>query len=164
MATTQITVERISRVSSRSFDEVVAAMDREIGHPDMPAFWKEIAVARDLAAVERTVNAAVGRSGFMLFARLDHGQFLRKTQGEGAPRILRYIIGNPLIMQAMARHVPDAGSYAPVTILIDERPDGVHLSYDSMASLLAPYGSLASLEVARELDKKVDSLLAIIAQ
>jgi hypothetical protein len=31
-------------------------------------------------------------------------------------------------MKEMAKHVPDAGSYAPVTILVDEREDGVHLS------------------------------------
>ncbi len=51
---------------------------------------------------------------------------------------MRFMIGNPLIMKEMAKHVPDAGSYAPVTILVDQRPDGVHLSYDNMASLLAP--------------------------
>jgi hypothetical protein len=42
--------------------------------------------------------------------------------------MIRFVIGNPLIMKEMAKRVPDAGSYAPVTILIDERPDGVHLS------------------------------------
>jgi len=46
-----------------------------------------------------------------------------------------------------------------VTILVDERADGVHLSYDSMASLLVPYGSPAALVVARELDAKVERLL-----
>ena len=59
----------------------------------------------------------------------------------------------------MVKHLPDAGSYAPVTILIDERPDGVHLSYDRMASLLAPYESTEALSVARELDSKVETLL-----
>jgi len=49
----------------------------------------------------------------------------------------------------MVKHVPDAGSYAPVTVLVDERADGVHLSYDRMASLLAPYENLDALEVAR---------------
>jgi hypothetical protein len=63
-------------------------------------------------------------------------------------------------MQAMARHIPDAGSYAPVTLLIDERTDGVHLSYDTMASLLAPYGHPEALHVARDLDVKVGELLA----
>jgi hypothetical protein len=29
---------------------------------------------------------------------------------------------------------PDAGSYAPVTVLVDERAEGVYLSYDRMTS------------------------------
>jgi hypothetical protein len=68
-------------------------------------------------------------------------------------------MGNPLIMMEMAKHVPDAGSYAPVTVLVDERPDGVHLSYDRMASFLASYGNPDALRVAEYLDKKVESLL-----
>jgi len=63
----------------------------------------------------------------------------------------------------MAKHVPDAGSYAPVTVLVDERADGVHLSYDRMASLLAPYENAAALNVARELDAKVEAMLASAA-
>ena len=62
-------------------------------------------------------------------------------------------------MKRMVEHVPDAGSYAPVTILIDERGDGVHLSYDRMASFLAPYGNAEALAVARDLDSKVESLI-----
>jgi hypothetical protein len=31
-------------------------------------------------------------------------------------------------MKEMVKHVPDTGSYAPVTILVDERLDGVRLS------------------------------------
>ena len=72
---------------------------------------------------------------------------------------MRFMIGNPLIMKEMAKHVPDAGSYAPVTILVDQRPDGVHLSYDKMASLLAPYGNPKALAVARDLDSKIENLL-----
>ncbi len=72
---------------------------------------------------------------------------------------MRFVIGNPLIMKEMAKHVPDAGSYAPVTILVDERPDGVHLTYDKMASLLAPYGNPDALAVARDLDSKIENLL-----
>ena len=70
---------------------------------------------------------------------------------------------NPLVMKQMAEHVHDAASYAPVTILIDERPDGVHLSYDRMASYLASYGNLAALEVARTLDARIEALLTAAA-
>ena len=63
-------------------------------------------------------------------------------------------------MREMVKHVPDAGSYAPVTILIDERPDGVHISYDRMASFLAPYENVEALKVAKDLDAKVEALFA----
>jgi hypothetical protein len=62
-------------------------------------------------------------------------------------------------MKEMAKHVSDAGSYAPVTVLVDDRADGVHLSYDRMTSFLAPYRNRDALEVARNLDTKVEGLM-----
>jgi hypothetical protein len=62
-------------------------------------------------------------------------------------------------MKEMVKHVPDAGSNAPVTILMDERPDGVYVSYDKMESCLWPYGSSEALAVARNLDAKITTLL-----
>jgi hypothetical protein len=44
-------------------------------------------------------------------------------------------------------------------VLVDERADGVHLSYDRMASFLAPYENRDALEVAMDLDRKVEDLL-----
>jgi uncharacterized protein (DUF302 family) len=99
----------------------------------------------------------------MEFARFDIGEVLRKDHRGASPKILRLLIGNPIIMKDMAQHVPDAGSYAPVTILIDERQKVVHLSYDRMASLLAGYESADALRVARALDEKVERLLTAAA-
>jgi uncharacterized protein (DUF302 family) len=163
MPITQIAVERFSIISSKPFSEIVTALDAALGHPDMREFWKQIAAAGSWQDVEHAIRAAVGRSGFMEFTRFNHGQFLHKERGESAPQILRIVLGNPLIMKQMAEHVHDTGSYAPVTVLIDERGDGVHLSYDRMASYLASYGNLAALEVARELDLKVERLLTKVA-
>src|SRR6202035_2287966 len=57
--------------------------------------------------------------------------------------------------------VTDASKrYAPVTVLVDERTDGVHISYDRMVSLLAPYRDSEALTVARDLDKKIETLLS----
>ena len=91
--------------------------------------------------------------------KFDQGEVLRKETGLNTPKIVRYLIGNPLIMKEMAKHVPDAGAYAPVTILVDEWPDGVHLSYDKMASFLAPSRNSDALTVARDLDSKIEKLL-----
>jgi uncharacterized protein (DUF302 family) len=159
----EIQVERFSVVSSRSFDEVVASLNQKIGHPDMVAFRTSISEAQTESALEVTVQRAVGPSGLMEFAHFDLGEVLRKESGAATPRSLRLVLGNPLIMKQMVKFAPDAGSYAPVTILIDERPDGVHLSYDRMASFLASYGSSEALRVARDLDSKVEGLLTAAA-
>jgi uncharacterized protein (DUF302 family) len=105
----------------------------------------------------------MGRTGLMLFIELDHGAVLRKETGLNKPKMVRFVIGNPLIMKEMAKHVPDAGSYAPVTVLVDERADGVYLSYDRMASFLSPYANAEALKVAQDLDEKVEALLASVA-
>jgi uncharacterized protein (DUF302 family) len=163
MATKQINVQRFSVTSSKPFQDVVSRLEAAVGHPDMSVFRSDVASAKTYPEVEKIVNKAIGPSGFMEFARFDLGEFLRKEQGSGAPRILRLVLGNPLIMKRMVEHVPDAGSYAPVTILIDERPDGVHLSYDTMASFLASYGGSEALKVAQDLDSKVERLLTTAA-
>jgi uncharacterized protein (DUF302 family) len=163
MATRDISVQRFSLTSSKPFLEVVAAIDAKIGHPDMKAFQKGIVAAKNAAELKEVVQAAVGTSGFMEFVRFDLGEVLRKDQGTKARQVLRVVIGNPLIMKEMVKLTPDAGSYAPITVLIDERQDGIHLSYDRMASFLAPYGSQESLSVAQDLDAKVESLLEAAA-
>ena len=156
---TTVEVERFSLTSSRPFDKILAAIKAAVGHPDMVEFAKTTAAARTFPQFENTVREGLGKSGLMLFTELDHGSLIRKATGGDKPRMARLIMGNPLIMQQMARHVPDAGSYAPVTVLVDERSDGVHVSYDRMASLLAPYRNSDALAVARDLDKKVETLL-----
>ena len=125
----------------------------------MRAFHAALTEARTLADLEQLVQKAIGSSELMEFVRFDAGDVVRTAAGGFGPRILRLVVGNPLIMKEMAKAVPDAASYAPLTILVDERADGVHLSYDSMESLLAPYGSEPALAVARALDAKIETLV-----
>jgi uncharacterized protein (DUF302 family) len=155
----KIEVERFSLTTSKPFDEVVAGVNAGIGHPDMAEFARSTHQARSFAELKSAVEKGLSEAGLMLFMQLDQGAVVRKETGRDVPRIVRLIIGNPLIMKEMAKRVPDAGSYAPVTVLVDERPDGVHISYDRMASLLAPYRNSEALAVARDLDEKVEALL-----
>jgi hypothetical protein len=164
MPTIEVPVRRVRVVSSRPFEEVVRRLTAPIGRPDMNAFHDAVAAATTVADLEEVVQGAVGSSDLMEFVRFDAGEVLGKERGGLGPRILRLVVGNPLIMKEMARTVPDAASYAPITILVDERADGVHLSYDAMASLIAPYGSQAALAVARDLDAKVEGLLETAAR
>lgn len=159
MTIAKVEVERFSLTSSRPFDAVVAALKSAVGQPDMVEFFKETRATNSFRDLERVVKIGLGPTGFMLFAEFDLGDILRRESGSKTPKLIRLVIGNPLIMKEMVKHVPDAGSYAPVTILIDERPDGVHVSYDKMESYLLPYGSAEALAVARNLDAKVTTLL-----
>jgi uncharacterized protein (DUF302 family) len=160
MTIRKVEVQRFSVTSSKPFEVVIAALKTAIGQPDMAEFLKTIKAARTFADLETSVQEGRGRSGLILFMELDHGSILRKETGLDTPKIVRLVVGNALIMKEMVKHVRDAGSYAPVTILVDERPDGVHLSYDRMASFLSPYENAQASKVARELDTKVESLLA----
>ena len=155
----KIEVERFSLTTSKPFDELVASVNAAIGHPDMAEFARSTHEARSFAELESAVEKGLSEVGLMLFMQLDQGAVVRKETGRDAPKIVRLLIGNPLIMKEMAKHVPDAGSYAPVTVLVDERDDGVHLLYDRMASFLAPYANAVALDVGRELDRKVEKIL-----
>jgi uncharacterized protein (DUF302 family) len=155
----KIEMERFSLTTSKPFDEVVAGVNAAIGHPDMAEFGRSTHEARSFAELKSAVEKGLSKVGLMLFMQLDHGAILRKETGHETPKMIRFVIGNPLIMKEMVKHVPDAGSYAPVTVLVEERADCVHLSYDRVASFLAPYGNAEALSVARDLDSKVESLL-----
>ena len=159
MPTRQIPIERLSVVSQKTFEEILKVIDAAIGHPDIREMQKAIAAAPTYPAVESIVQKLVGPTDLMEFMRLDLGHVISKGK-EGEPaKSLRLLIGNPLIMRQMAELVPDAGSYAPVTLLIDERSDGVHLSYDRMSSLLAPYENAEASKIARDLDLKIEILI-----
>jgi uncharacterized protein (DUF302 family) len=159
MPTRRIEVERFSVTISKPFEDVVAALKAGIGQLDLVAFAAESQAPRAFVELERVINRRMGPTGLMLFLEFDHGAVLRKETGLDVPKIVRLVIGNPLVMKEMAKHVPDAGSYAPVTVLVDERRDGVHLSYDRMVSFLEPYGNADALKVAKELDDKVATLI-----
>jgi uncharacterized protein (DUF302 family) len=159
MTIAKVEVERFSLTSSRPFDAIVATLKSAVGQPDMAEFFKATRAANSFPDLERVVQSGLGRTDLMLFAEFDLGAILRRETGSNAPKVMRFVVGNPLIMKEMVKHVPDAGSYAPVTILVDERLDGVHVSYDKMESYLLPYGSSEALTIAHNLDTKIITLL-----
>jgi uncharacterized protein (DUF302 family) len=159
MSIRRLEIERFSVTSSRPFEAVVAALKAGIGRLDLVEFARASKGPGTFTELEKVIERDLGRTGLLLFLELDHGAVLRKETGLDTPKSVRFVIGNPLIMKEMAKHVPDAGSYAPVTVLVDGRSDGVHLSYDKMASFLAPYENANALKVAQDLDLKMENLL-----
>jgi hypothetical protein len=67
----------------------------------MSQFQSEIGAAETYEEMELIIQRVLGRSGFMHFARFDLGAILRKEGKQLTPKILRILIGNPLVMKEM---------------------------------------------------------------
>jgi uncharacterized protein (DUF302 family) len=164
MTTKNLIVERVCYISKKSLHEILEVLDAGVGHPNMNELWQRLFNASTVSEVDEIMLSVVGSSGLIEFLRFNHDGIVHRGGSKNAPGNVRMVVGNPSIMRRMVEHVPDAGSYAPVTILIDERPDGTHISYDRMASFLQSYGNEDALRVARDLDAKVEKLLALAAK
>ncbi len=67
----KIEIERFTLSSSKPFDEVVAALNSAVGHPDMAEFWKSTHRAQSDAELQNTIEKGLGRTGLMLFAEFE---------------------------------------------------------------------------------------------
>ena len=161
--TLEVNVKRISIVSHKSFEEVLKGLTATIGRPDIKLFNEAVTSSATIDDLKEVVKKATGSSELMEFIRFDMGEVLRKELGGDSPKVIRLVVGNPIFMKEIAKTVPDVAAYAPVTILVDERPDGVHLSYDSLASFVAPYQSQSALTLAKHTDAKIKQLLEAAA-
>jgi hypothetical protein len=149
--------------SDRPFDQVPAGIFGGISQPDIAQLFSKLEASGTYQQFSSLVEQAQGSAGLMRFWQLGLDNAL--TLDPEAPdwtgrRLVRLIAGNPVTMGQMTRHVADAGSYAPVTILIEETPDGgTRVAYDSVVSALAPYDNAAASTVAKQLDAEVLGLL-----
>jgi uncharacterized protein (DUF302 family) len=142
--------------STKSFDDVVAALLADVG--EQSVLINDIAVQFDSwESFEQKVQSYVGPSGFMLFATFDHGAWIGKT---GIDRkVVRVVIGNPLIAITMLRHDVTAGLFAPVELLITEEDDGHSaLTYVVPSSLMVVQPNEPLRTAALELDAKLSAL------
>src|ERR1700689_5360552 len=160
MPVRKVEVERFSLTTSRPFESVVCALKSSIGQLDLAAFASASKSSGTFAELEEVINRNMGESGLMLFLEFDHGAVVRKETGLAKPKSMRLVIGNPVVMKGVAGHAPVPVADGPVAVLVDERDDGVHLSYDRMTSFLSPYENSDALKGARDLDWKVERLLS----
>jgi uncharacterized protein (DUF302 family) len=143
--------------SDRSYADVVDALLADIG--DKPVPINDFSTAFDSwDDFEREVQSHVGPSGFILFGQFDHGAWITKT---GIDRkLLRIILGNPLIAITMIRHDLTAGLFAPVELLVTDEPGGKSaVTYVVPSSLMVTEPNPPLLEAALELDAKLQALV-----
>ena len=147
---------RVRYDSSKSYDELVASLLADIGERPVPI--NDFATAADSwQSYQQQVEPHVGPSGFMLFGLLDHGAWITKA---GIDRkVLRVILGNPLIAITMLRHDVTAGLFAPVELLLVDEGDGrSSLTYIKPSSLMVVDDNPELLSAAQALDAKLAAL------
>jgi uncharacterized protein (DUF302 family) len=154
--TTSFSGVRMRFDSDKSYGELIDALFADIGEtpvpidefPSMSQTWEEY---------KHQVEPHVGPSGFMLFSVFDHGAWIRSA---GIDRkVLRVILGNPLIAITMLRHDVTAGLFAPVELLVVEEADGrSSLSYVRPSSLMVIEPNAPLLAAAQQLDAKLEAL------
>jgi uncharacterized protein (DUF302 family) len=148
---------RVRYDSTKSYEELVSALLADIGEQPVPIddFPK---ADESWESYQQHVQSYVGPSGFMLFGLLNHGAWISKT---GIDRkVLRVILGNPLIAITMLRHDVSAGLFAPVEVLILDEPTGSSLTYVKPSSLMVIEENPDLLSAAEELDAKLAALAA----
>jgi len=111
---------RVRYDSAKSYDDMVAALLADVG--ERPLSLDDFAKTSDSwEYYQQKVQSHVGPSGFMLFTLFDHGAWISKA---GIDRkVLRAIIGNPMIAVTMLRHDVRAGLFAPVELLLVDEGD-----------------------------------------
>jgi len=147
---------RVRYDSAKSYDDLVTALLADIGEQPVPI--TEIGAAGgNWQAYRDRVEPYVGPSGFMLFALLDHGAWIAKAGIER--KVLRVILGNPLIAITMLRHDLTAGLFAPVELLITaEQDDRSALTYVLPSSLMVVEPNEPLRAAAEALDAKLAAL------
>ena len=144
--------------SSKPFDAVTAAIEKQLGKFDATAFGSAMTNLSNPAEVEAKIHAMEGSSGFMLFAMRDHGQLLGLKGRRAFDR--QYEIGNPLIAVEMTQADLRAGEYAPLRICVYVAEDQLtHIDYDLPSTVFGRFPSAQVDKVAKDLDHKLETLI-----
>jgi uncharacterized protein (DUF302 family) len=153
----KISVDHVTIVSERSFEEVIEAFEAQVGSVEGIG-WSSIPnSATDSGDFERRVKQVLGSSGFTRFATFDHGTW---AGFEGHPhKLMMYIIGNPLIAITMIRHDIEAGLDVPVRVAIYQASNGeTRFVYNKPSTLMSSLKNTELHDAALKLDAKMLTL------
>ncbi len=148
---TQRQIVRVTIDADVTFESFVKSFQARLGQFDQAAIAALAGQPREAAAA---IQGMEGDQGLMIFFTLDHGRAL--TMVGQSRKVIRFILGNPLVAIQMTRHDVRAGQYVPLTLIAyDEEENRVRIEYDQPSSLLGVCENAEVDEIARELDKKL---------
>jgi uncharacterized protein (DUF302 family) len=157
--TTEFKGVRVVVDTALPFSTVLSRFKALMGRASIPELIALNRETADETEFARQVNERfVGRSGFMLFAEIDHGGWISKF---GINRqTVRLILGNPLIAITMIRHDITAGLFVPVEVLItEETENATRVVYVLPSSLIVIEDNPPLRAAAEALNAKLSVLI-----
>jgi uncharacterized protein (DUF302 family) len=157
----EINATRVVFTSALGFEDMLSEFKKRIG--PMVAFEKIITLPGGWEQYEDAVSPLIGESGFVSIAEMDYTGWLAKY--EIHRKVMRWIIGNPMIAITMVKHDQTASLFVPVEMLLAEESGNEQrctVTYMRPSSLIAFGENPALLEAARKLDDKLEALIASV--
>ncbi len=157
METLTVTDTPVTVPSNKPYEQVIRALESVLGEGDSRSFTEMVGASGTWDEFVRGTEQRVGKSGFVIFAQIDHGAWISLGPHDMKGKL--YVIGNPLIAKQMLEHVSEVGLYVPVRIYIHEDQRGTtKIDYDEVSPIFERFGNQKVNEVARELDQKLEEL------
>jgi len=152
---------RVRQFTTRSFDQVLAELRTRVGETTTKNIEQLSVDAETREEFASRVEKHIGSSGFMLFAEINHGRWIEKYGIKR--RLLRWVIGNPLIAITMLQQDYTTGLFVPIALLLAEDEDGAgcNITYVVPSSLMMVRRNSQLASAAKELDLKIKDLVAL---
>ncbi|KII87867.1 hypothetical protein PLICRDRAFT_42391 [Plicaturopsis crispa FD-325 SS-3] len=140
------TGQRCTYTTSKPFDEVIASIRTSVHTGE---------------SFMSVVEGGTPRSGLFLITEYDHGKWYRILK-PAAPRIHKFVMGNPFALARIMRQDVAACLHAPLDFLVIEIDSGTtEIVFDLPSSMMASArGGEALAEAARISDEKVKEAVA----
>lgn len=156
---TTITTGHVDVLSHSSFEETVKNLTAELGKASTEKLMDRLASSDSWDQYDEECAAFAGRSNLIEVAFLDWGRVL--TLSGTTMKAKCFVVGNPeTAAKLLAAGGPSVGLYLPTRIFVFEDTDGVHVSYDKFAGVMAPLGVEGLDKVAGVIDGVLEKLAA----
>ncbi|UJR06835.1 hypothetical protein I4U23_011123 [Adineta vaga] len=148
----------------RSFEQVIVDFQSLVGSVEDGAFQRLSSTSIDEKDFKMRVKDHEGKSGFMQFLLIDHGEWLSHVNIIGK-KARMYTIGNPLIAETMLKYDIRVGLNVPIRLFIYENKidNTVRITYDLPSSLMTYLNNENITIAAKKLDVKLEDLCKQVA-
>lgn len=156
------TIQGTTVATGRSYEELVRAFERELGHHDPETALHLVERKAAWSEVEREIARTAGPHGLMIFTRIDQGRLTSLSGRE--KRCSLYLVGNPVIANEIISIDLRGSYYVPFRVALydDGGSEGAVMRYDRPSSFLATLGRPELAEIGASLDRKIDAVAAAV--